>query len=60
MKLLYLVSAGGAAMRRSLHAALSSVQAQHEVRMLAPDAEGKALRFLGVPTESWRPAGWSN
>ncbi len=60
MKLLYLVSAGGAAMRRSLTAAISTAAPLHELRMLAPAAESKALRELNVPTESWRPAGLFN
>jgi glycosyltransferase involved in cell wall biosynthesis len=60
MKLLYLVSAGGAAMRRSVRAALVTAAPLHELRMLAPDAEAKSLRDLGIPTESWRPAGLFN
>jgi glycosyltransferase involved in cell wall biosynthesis len=60
MKILYLASAGGSAMRRSLRAALSRTAAEHERRMLAPDAEAKALRDCGVRTESWRPAGLFN
>jgi glycosyltransferase involved in cell wall biosynthesis len=60
MKLLILVSAGGAAMRRSVHRALTVAAPLHDVRMLAPDAESKALRPAGIPTESWRPAGLFN
>lgn len=60
MKLLFLASAGGAAMRRSLRSALAVAAPGNELRMLAPDAESKALRDGGVPTESWRPAGLFN
>jgi Glycosyl transferase 4-like domain len=60
MKLLFLASAGGAAMRRSLHSAITLAAMKYELRMLAPDAEGKLLRDCGVPTESWRPAGLFN
>lgn len=60
MKLLVLVSAGGVAMRRSVHRALALAAPLHDVRMLAPDAESKALRPAGIPTESWRPAGLFN
>jgi len=57
MKLLFLASAGGAAMRRSLHSAITLAATNHELRMLAPDAEGKFLRDCGVPTESTFCAG---
>jgi glycosyltransferase involved in cell wall biosynthesis len=60
MKLLFLASAGGAAMRRSLRSAITLAATKYELRMLAPDAEGKLLRDCGVPTESWRPAGLFN
>ncbi len=60
MKLLVLTSAGGAAMRRSVRAAIAVAAPGNEIRMLAPDAEAKALRDVGVPTESWRPAGLFN
>jgi glycosyltransferase involved in cell wall biosynthesis len=60
VKLLFLASAGGMAMRRSLHAAIAVAAPVYELRMLAPDAEAKALRDAGVPTESWRPAGLFN
>ena len=60
MKLLVLVSAGGAAMRRSVRAAIETALPRAQLRMLAPDAESKALRDAGVPTESWRPAGLFN
>jgi glycosyltransferase involved in cell wall biosynthesis len=60
MKLLFLASAGGAAMRRSLRWAIEGAAPAYELRMLAPDAETKALRDCGVPTESWRPAGLFN
>ena len=60
MKVLFLVSAGGDAMRRSVRAAIEEAAPFHELRMLAPDAEAKVLRDCGVPTESWRPAGLFN
>lgn len=60
MKVLYLISAGGAAMRRSVRETIGVATPDNEVRMLAPDAEAKALRSCGVPTESWRPAGLFN
>jgi glycosyltransferase involved in cell wall biosynthesis len=60
VKLLFLASAGGAAMRRSLRDAIAVATPAHELRMLAPDAEAKALRDCGLPTESWRPAGLFN
>jgi glycosyltransferase involved in cell wall biosynthesis len=60
VKLLYLASSGGAAMRRSLQSAIAVGAPKYELRMLAPDAESKALRECGVPTESWRPAGLFN
>jgi glycosyltransferase involved in cell wall biosynthesis len=47
-------------MRRSLRAALTLTGADHELRLLAPDAEAKALRECAVRTESWRPAGLFN
>jgi glycosyltransferase involved in cell wall biosynthesis len=60
MKRLYLASAGGEAMRRSLRSAIALATSDDELRLLAPDAEGKALHECGVRTESWRPAGLFN
>jgi glycosyltransferase involved in cell wall biosynthesis len=60
VKLLFLASSGGAAMRRSLRSAIALAAPNYELRMLAPDAESKALRDCAVPTESWRPAGLFN
>lgn len=60
MKLLFLASGGGAAMRRSLRSAIGVAAPKYELRLLAPDAEAKALRDCGLPTESWRPAGLFN
>jgi glycosyltransferase involved in cell wall biosynthesis len=60
VKVLFLASAGGASMRRSLRSAIAVAAPLYELRMLAPDAEAKALRDCGVPTESWRPAGLFN
>jgi glycosyltransferase involved in cell wall biosynthesis len=60
VKLLFLVSAGGAAMRRSLRSAIAVAEPAYELRMLAPDAEAKVLRDSEVRTESWRPAGLFN
>lgn len=60
MKVLFLVSAGATAMRRSVREAVMAAQVSNDVRMLAPDSEAKALRDLGVPKESWKPAGLFN
>ncbi|GAC1597665.1 MAG: hypothetical protein NVS3B28_29560 [Candidatus Velthaea sp.] len=60
MKLLLLISAGGYAMRRSVRSAIADAAPFHELRMLAPDAEAKALKDCGVTTETWRPAGLFN
>jgi glycosyltransferase involved in cell wall biosynthesis len=60
VKLLFLASAGGSAMRRFLRSAIVVAAGANELRMLAPDAESKALRDCGIPTESWRPAGLFN
>jgi glycosyltransferase involved in cell wall biosynthesis len=60
MKVLFLVSGGGEAMRRSVRDAIVAAAPQHELRLLAPDGEGKALRDTGVPIESWQPAGLFN
>lgn len=55
MKLLVLASEGGAAQRRALQALAADASAHHDVRVLAPDSEGKQLRNLRVPVESWQP-----
>ncbi len=47
-------------MLRSVRDAIAAIAPVHETRMLAPDAQAKALRGTGVPTESWRPAGLFN
>ncbi|GAC1580463.1 MAG: glycogen synthase [Candidatus Elarobacter sp.] len=57
MKILILASAGGEAYRQALVALVRDVASRHDVRVLAPDAEGPPLRALGVPVESWRSAG---
>ncbi|HTJ27343.1 MAG TPA: glycosyltransferase family 4 protein [Candidatus Limnocylindria bacterium] len=58
MRLLLLASEGGDAQRRALHGLLASARARgDEVRMLAPDREGKLLRDAGIPIESWQPGG---
>ena len=59
-KVLVLLSSGGEAMRRSVHAYLATARERYELRMLAPDAEAKAFRDLGIPIESWKPAGLFN
>lgn len=56
MKLLVLASAGGDAQRRMLQALAADASAHHDLRILAPDAEGKQLRGLRVPVESWQPS----
>lgn len=60
MKLLVLASAGSDAHRGALLAATATAREHDEVRVLAPDAEGSLLRGLGVPIESWKPAGLFN
>jgi glycosyltransferase involved in cell wall biosynthesis len=61
MKLLLLVSEGGDAQRRAVHAFVSAARRRaDDVRVLAPDSEGKLLRDLGVPIESWQPSGLFN
>lgn len=60
MNVLVLASAGGDAHRRTLAALVENAARHGEVRVLAPDAEGRALRALGVPVESWNPAGLFN
>lgn len=60
MKLLVLASAGGDAHRRTLTALVENAALHHDVRVLAPDAEGGLLRTIGVPVESWNPAGLFN
>lgn len=57
MKLLVLASAGGDAHRRTLTALVENASLHDDVRVLAPDAEGSLLRPIGVPVESWNPAG---
>jgi glycosyltransferase involved in cell wall biosynthesis len=59
-RVLHLVSAGGSAMRRTVAEHVRAFGGDTEQRMLAPDAEAKILRPLGVPIESWRPAGLFN
>lgn len=60
MRVLYLVSAGGDAMRRAVTETLLGARGEYELRALAPDAEARGLRLTGVPVESWRPAGLFN
>ena len=60
MKILYLISAGGQAMIRSVRFALAAATPADEIRMLAPNLQAKALRGSNVPVESWRPAGLFN
>lgn len=61
MKLLLLVAPGGDAQRRLVPALVEAARARgDDVRVLAPDAAGKRLRPLGVPVESWQPAGLFN
>jgi glycosyltransferase involved in cell wall biosynthesis len=61
MKLLLLVSDGGDAQRRAVRGVLETAQTRgDDVRILAPDSEGKLLRDHGVPIESWQPGGLFN
>ncbi|BDE07052.1 hypothetical protein WPS_23280 [Vulcanimicrobium alpinum] len=57
MNVLFLASAGGEAHRRTLAALVADAASRGDVRVLAPDAEGKAMRGSGVTIESWKPAG---
>lgn len=57
MKVLVLAAAGGEAHRRMLGEVVRVAAGHAEVRVLAPDAVGAALRSSGVPIESWQPAG---
>lgn len=59
-KVLVLLSSGGEAMRRSVRAYIDAARGRYELRILAPDAEAKAFRDLGIPIESWKPAGLFN
>ena len=47
-------------MRRSVRAYIDAARGRYELRILAPDAEAKAFRDLGIPIESWKPAGLFN
>jgi glycosyltransferase involved in cell wall biosynthesis len=56
MRLLLLASEGGDSQRRMLHGLVTATCARgDDVRILAPDREGKLLRHVGVPIESWQP-----
>jgi hypothetical protein len=57
LNVLILASAGSEAYRRTLIALVADAARAHDVRVLAPEAEAKLLRPLGVPVESWRPSG---
>jgi glycosyltransferase involved in cell wall biosynthesis len=60
VRILVLASAGGDAHRRTLTGLVENASLRNDVRVLAPDAEGSLLRPIGVPVESWNPAGLFN
>jgi glycosyltransferase involved in cell wall biosynthesis len=59
-RVLLAVSAGGYAMRRTVDEMVRAARERYTVRALAPDREAGAIRPLGIPVESWRPAGLFN
>ena len=59
-RVLLAVSAGGHAMRRSVVETIAAARDRYTVRALAPDREAQTIRPLGIPVESWKPAGLFN
>jgi glycosyltransferase involved in cell wall biosynthesis len=59
-RVLLAVSAGGYAMRRSVAETIAAARDRYTLRALAPDREANAIRPLGIPVESWKPAGLFN
>ncbi len=59
-RVLLAVSAGGHAMRRTVSETIVAARDRYTIRALAPDREAQTIRPLGVPVESWKPAGLFN
>jgi glycosyltransferase involved in cell wall biosynthesis len=59
-RVLLAVSAGGHAMRRTLAETIVAARERYTLRALAPDREAQTIRPLGIPVESWKPAGLFN
>jgi glycosyltransferase involved in cell wall biosynthesis len=59
-RVLLAVSAGGHAMRRTLAETIVAARDRYTLRALAPDREAQTIRPLGIPVESWKPAGLFN
>jgi len=59
-RVLLAVSAGGHAMRRSVAETIVGARDRYTLRALAPDREAQTIRPLGIPVESWKPAGLFN
>jgi glycosyltransferase involved in cell wall biosynthesis len=59
-RVLLAVSAGGHAMRRSVSETIVAARERYTLRALAPDREAQSIRPLGIPVESWKPAGLFN
>jgi glycosyltransferase involved in cell wall biosynthesis len=59
-RVLLAVSAGGHAMRRSVNETIQAARDRYTLRVLAPDREAQMIRPLGIPVETWKPAGLFN
>jgi len=59
-RVLLAVSAGGYAMRRTVAEMILAARPRYTLRALAPDREAQTIRPLGIPVESWKPAGLFN
>ena len=59
-RVLLAVSAGGHAMRRTVTETIVAARDRYTLRALAPDREAQTIRPLGIPVESWKPAGLFN
>ena len=56
-RVLMLLSSCSDSMRHSAMQIVAAATELYEVEILAPDREEKALRLLGAPLHSWKPAG---
>jgi glycosyltransferase involved in cell wall biosynthesis len=59
-RVLLAVSAGGPAMRRTVAETIGAARDRYTLRALAPDREAQTIRPLGIPVETWKPAGLFN
>jgi len=59
-RVLLAVSAGHHAMRRSVAETIAAARDRYTLRALAPDREAQTIRPLGIPVETWKPAGLFN